>query len=148
MPLEKLLGSVVVNHADNFFAVSVSSDDAADVSKALKSAIAVLPGGDFQSKDGTRSAVKDGFRMLGCWVSLSKTGHWEVEPTEANLKDLRKRAYRQRQSAPCDDKLATLVILLLFSFHLAFLASRKPLAFYRDDKAKAFLNHSLLALVR
>jgi hypothetical protein len=97
MPLEKLTGSVVVNHADNFFGLSASSDDAVDVTKALSSGIAGLPGGDFLGKTEQAVEVKDGFRMLGCWVFLSKTGELVAEPTEANYNELRKRAGRQRQ---------------------------------------------------
>ncbi len=97
MPLEKLIGSVVVNHADNFFALAASSDDAVDVSKALSSGIAGLPGGDFLGKTEQAVEVKDGFRMLGCWVFLSKTGELVAEPTEASYNELRKRAGRQQQ---------------------------------------------------
>ncbi len=97
MPLEKLLGSVVVNHADNFFAFSASSKDAADVAKALSSGIAGLPGGDFHGKMVQAVEVKDGFRMLGCWVFMPKTGELEVEPTEANINDFAARVRRQRQ---------------------------------------------------
>ena len=97
MPLAKLAGAMVINHADNLFALSVSSGAAQNVAKALSSGIAGLPGGDFYGKTEQAVEVKDGFRMLGCWVSVSKAGHLEAEPTEANYKGFRKRAGQQRQ---------------------------------------------------
>jgi hypothetical protein len=97
MPLEKLTGSAVINHADNSLAFSVSPEAAEDAAKALSSGIAGLPGGNFHGRTEQAVAVKDGFRMLGCWVSISKAGHIEAEPTEANYKGFRTRAGRQRQ---------------------------------------------------
>lgn len=97
MPLQKLGSSVVVNHADNFWAFSASSDHAQDASKALSFGIAGLPGGDFYGKTEQDVNVSQGFRMLGCWVSQSKTGELEAEPTDANINDFAARARRQRQ---------------------------------------------------
>lgn len=97
MPLETLSGSVVINHADNFFAISATSADAADVSKALSSGIAGLPGGDFHGKVEQDTTVKLGFCMLGCDVFVSKAGELEAEPTDTNLKEFTTRVRRQRQ---------------------------------------------------
>jgi len=99
MPLEKLIGSFLVNHADNFFAFSASSNDAESVSKALSFGIAGLPGGDFYCETKQAIQVKDSFQMLGCWVSMSKSGELEADPTDANVKEFRKRAGQQRQRA-------------------------------------------------
>ncbi|WP_170570764.1 reverse transcriptase domain-containing protein [Ruegeria atlantica] len=97
MPLAKMVGSEVMNHADNFFAFSVSPDAAQDVAKALSSGIAGLPGGDFQGKTEQAVNISQGFRMLGCWVSWSKLGELEVEPTETNVKEFAARARNQKQ---------------------------------------------------
>jgi len=97
MPLETLSGSVFINHADNFFAISATSDDAADVSKALSSGITGLPGGDFHGKVEQDTTVKLGFCMLGCDVFMSKAGELEAEPTDTNLKEFSTRVRRQRQ---------------------------------------------------
>jgi len=99
MQLEKLNGSVVVNHADNFFVFSASSQNDQSVSKALSSGIAVLSGGDFQGEIKHANMVQKGFRMLGCDVHVSKTGELEANPTDANVKDFTERAERQRQRA-------------------------------------------------
>ena len=97
MLLEELCGSMVVNHADNFFAFSETSEDQKDVSKALSSGIAGLPGGEFQSKTEQKVTIGHGFQMLGCWLSLDKEGNLEAHPTETNLKKFGEREERQRQ---------------------------------------------------
>lgn len=97
MPLENLSGATVINHADNFFAFSASSEDVQSVSKALSSGIAGLPGGDFYGKTEQAVAVAHGFQMLGCWVTLSKAGILEADPTDTNVKEFGIRARRQQQ---------------------------------------------------
>ena len=97
MPLETLKGTVVINHADNFFALSASPECDQSASKALSSGIAGLPGGDFHGKTVQATTAKQGFQMLGCWVYMEKGGSLEADPTDANVKAFRKHTYRQRQ---------------------------------------------------
>jgi hypothetical protein len=97
MSLAKQVGVEVLNHADNFFAFSDSPDAANDVAKALSSGISGLPGGDFHGKTEQAANISQGFRMLGCWVSWSKLGELEVEPTEVNVNEFAARARKQKQ---------------------------------------------------
>lgn len=99
MSLKKLSDTVVINHADNFFAFSLSSDGIQSVSKALNFGIAGLPGGDFLGETEQSVTIMHGFQMLGCWVDLLEDGLVEAYPTDPNLKALRERAGRQRQRA-------------------------------------------------
>ncbi len=96
MALEMLPGSLVINHADNFFAFSASNSDAQYVSKALSSGIAGLPGGNFSEFTKQLATIDQGFQMLGCWVHKSD-GKLEADPTNENVKKLYGRARRQRQ---------------------------------------------------
>lgn len=79
--------AAIVNYADNFwlFTSSAASLDAA--LDALRSRIAGLPGGVFNSAEKQRTTVFDGFRMLGCKIRFNHDVI-DVFPTEANLESL------------------------------------------------------------
>ncbi|MEO0893331.1 MAG: reverse transcriptase domain-containing protein [Pseudomonadota bacterium] len=85
MPLKTCKSSIVINHADNFFAFAATAEDAKDVAKALSSGLTGAPGGEFNGKLKQKAIVEDGFSMLGCHVQLQKNGECSVWPTEANL---------------------------------------------------------------
>ena len=97
MTLEELNGTLVMNHADNFFAFAATATEAECVADALSSAIVGLSGGDFEGKTKQLTTIDSGFRMLGCWVSRTKEGILEADPTDANVKALRTKARKQKQ---------------------------------------------------
>lgn len=87
----------LINIADNFFLLGKNTESVAFALKALRLAVAKLPGGVFKlhpSADDQPPVgmVQDGFRMLGCWIK--KIGDVVmVEPTEASLQELSGRFF-------------------------------------------------------
>lgn len=97
MQMENLGGCEAINHVDNFFVLAPSQKHLEIASKALSSGIAGLPGGGFTGKVEQSGEVLEGFRMLGCWISVRKSGAIRIDPTETNLQKLTSRTQRLRQ---------------------------------------------------
>lgn len=100
MKLEIPYGSTIINHADNFFAFSISKQCAQDVSKALSSGIAGLPGGTFKGKTVQSTTVAAGFKMLGCWIDHTVSDEVSVMPTDANLSGFTNE-FRKKRKRVC-----------------------------------------------
>ena len=87
----------IINHADNFFVFATSQLQMENAAKALSSGIAGLPGGNFIGKTEQAVEIAKGFRMLGCWVSIEKTGELVADPTNTNVTKLRSRVSMLKQ---------------------------------------------------
>ena len=90
MPAFELGNVVLINHVDNFYLFARDFKSLEAATKTLRSAIQGCPGGHFEGKLKQEGSVSDGFNMLGCDL-LVEDGHVVAEPTDANLKKLRKK---------------------------------------------------------
>ncbi len=88
LEMETVKDTAIVNFADNFYLFAKNEAALTFALKALRSAIAGLPGGSFKTTVKQTTTAAAGFRMLGCWIKLTPTGV-DVWPTETNLEALR-----------------------------------------------------------
>ncbi|WP_291337054.1 reverse transcriptase domain-containing protein [Albidovulum sp.] len=88
LKMVKIKGIAIVNFADNFFLFAKSEAALTFALKALRSAIAGLPGGSFKTEVKQEATAASRFRMLGCWIKFTPAG-LDVWPTETNLEALR-----------------------------------------------------------
>ena len=87
LKLDGVADAAFVNYADNFFLLAKNGAALKLALQALRSAIAVLPGGTFETAIKQDTTLAKGFNMLGCKILLADSGI-DVFPNDAALDKL------------------------------------------------------------